>query len=85
MSLTLYVTPFCPWCERVKVALDGLGLAYEEVSISPNRMLREEIVRLTGQRQVPVLVDGDLAIHDSTRILEHLRRTYPAGRTEGNR
>ena len=33
---------------------------------------RPEIEELTGQKRVPVLVDGDEVIHDSKRILQYL-------------
>jgi glutathione S-transferase len=35
-----------------------------------------EIAELTGQRRVPVLVDGDEVIHDSKRIVEYLEHAY---------
>ncbi|MCB0876722.1 MAG: glutathione S-transferase N-terminal domain-containing protein [Solirubrobacterales bacterium] len=37
---------------------------------------RPEVVELTGQKRVPVLVDGDEVIHDSKRILEYLNWRY---------
>ena len=33
---------------------------------------RPEIVELTGQKRVPVLIAGDQVVHDSKRILEYL-------------
>lgn len=77
MARTLYTTPFCGYCERVKDELERRELAYDEITVSWNRSQRDEIFQLSRQRQVPVLVDEDEVIHDSSRILEHLRRKYP--------
>jgi glutathione S-transferase len=33
---------------------------------------RDEVIELTGQDRVPVLVTGDEVVNDSHRILEHL-------------
>ena len=40
------------------------------------RSAAPEIEELTGQRRVPVLVDGDEVIHDSRRILQYLDWRY---------
>ena len=39
---------------------------------------RPEIVELTGQERVPVLVEGEEVVHDSKRILEYLDFAHPA-------
>lgn len=33
---------------------------------------RAEVIELTGQSRVPLLIDGDEVIHDSKRILQYL-------------
>ncbi|MGH2923807.1 MAG: glutathione S-transferase N-terminal domain-containing protein, partial [Solirubrobacterales bacterium] len=47
--------------------------------VAQRRRLRPEIVELTRQERVPVLVDGDEVIHDSRRILEYIDWAYPEG------
>jgi glutathione S-transferase len=37
---------------------------------------RPEIVELTRQERVPVLVDGEEVIHDSKRILQYLDHAH---------
>ena len=76
MSIRLYTVPFCGYCERVKDELARLELPYDEVTVPGWN--REDVVRLSGQRRVPVLVDGSRVIHDSARIIAHLRQTYSA-------
>ena len=76
MTRTLYTTPYCPYCDFVKEELERRGLPYDEVVVPAPRSQREEVLRLSGQTQVPVLVDGEQVVHDSRRIVEHLKRTY---------
>jgi glutathione S-transferase len=40
------------------------------------RSARPEIVELTGQNRVPLLIDGEEVIHDSRRILQYLDWRY---------
>jgi glutathione S-transferase len=74
---TLYrcTTPtdwLCP-CGRVARALRREGIAVDTVKVPQRRSQRPEVVALSGQRRVPLLViDGDV-ICDSRRIGEHLR------------
>jgi len=80
---TLYrcITPtdvLCP-CGRVARQLRATGIQYEEVRVPMRRSRRSEVVELTGQQAVPVLVhDGD-AIHDSRRIVEYLDQVGGTG------
>jgi glutathione S-transferase len=65
----------CP-CGAVARRLGALGLEYRVERVPYGRSRRPEIEELTGQRRVPVLVDGDEVVHDSKRILEYLRWRY---------
>jgi glutathione S-transferase len=61
----------CP-CGKVAKALDAAGYEYqtERVPLSSKPEKRENIVQLTGQPKVPVVVfdDGE-AVHDSKTII----------------
>lgn len=61
-------------CGRVARELNKAGVAYEQLRLPWRKSDRPEIEELTGQRLLPVLVDGDEVIHDSHRIVEYLRR-----------
>jgi glutathione S-transferase len=68
-------------CGKVARRLRSRGLDFDEVRVSYARSERPEIEALTGQRFVPVLVDGDEVIHDSRRICEYVERVAaPAAR-----
>ncbi len=60
-------------CGRVARALDERGIDYEEHRVPWRRGDREDVLELTGQAVVPVLVADGEAICDSRRIVEHLR------------
>ncbi len=65
----------CP-CGAVERRLRKLGIAHEVERLPYRRANRPEIEELTGQRRIPVLVDGDEVISDSKRILEYLDWRY---------
>ena len=80
--MKLYSGPLSLFTAKVRVALDEKGLDYERVEVgwSPaNRYLphHPDVVALNPKKQVPVLVDGDVAVYDSTQILEYLEDAYP--------
>jgi glutathione S-transferase len=65
----------CP-CGAVARKLKRAGLGYRTERVPYRRADRPEIVELTGQRRVPVLVDGHEVIHDSRRIREYVDWRY---------
>jgi glutaredoxin len=80
--LMLYRCPtrtnvLCP-CGAVARRLNSLGLEYDVERVPYRRRgdARPEIEELTGQKRVPVLVDGDEIVHDSKRILQYLDWAY---------
>ncbi|MFO0105431.1 MAG: glutathione S-transferase family protein [Cyanobium sp.] len=64
------------FCEKVRLVLEAKGLDYSLVEVTPG-VGQLELFRLSGQRQVPVLVDGPDVIADSTAIALHLERRHP--------
>jgi glutathione S-transferase len=65
----------CP-CGAVARDLGRRSLPYRTERVSLKRAERAEIVELTDQRRVPVLVDGEEVIHDSRRIRQYLEHRY---------
>ena len=68
----------CP-CGAVERRLRRLRIEHRTERVPYRKADRPEIVELTGQGRVPVLVDGDEVIHDSKRILEYLDHAYGEG------
>jgi glutathione S-transferase len=65
----------CP-CGAVARRLSKHDLEYRTERVPYTRKDRPEIVELTKQSRVPVLVDGDEVIHDSKRIRQYLDWKY---------
>jgi glutathione S-transferase len=61
----------CP-CGAVERRLRRLGVEHRTERVPQRRAARLEIQELTGQKRVPVLVEGDEVIHDSKRIIQYL-------------
>ncbi len=65
----------CP-CGAVARKLARQDLDFRTERVPYARKDRPEIVELTKQRRVPVLVDGDEVIHDSKRIRQYVDWKY---------
>lgn len=58
--------------------LRKLDVDHRTERVPYRRSKRPEIVDLTGQKRVPLLIDDDQVIHDSRRILQYLDHRYGA-------
>ena len=72
--IKLYTGNFCPYCRRVKKELDRLNLSYEEVYADGDG--REEVIRLSEQRAIPILTIDDEVLVDSSYIIRELRGRF---------
>jgi len=68
MTTTLITIPFSHYCEKARWALDACGVDYVEDGHLPIFVYRA-VWRAGGKRTVPVLVDGDTKLFDSTDIV----------------
>ncbi|HZB11224.1 MAG TPA: glutaredoxin family protein [Rubrobacter sp.] len=80
-GIRLYTGDYCPFCSRVRNELERLGLDYEVVDADAD--MREEVIRLSGQRAIPILTIGDEVLVDSSHIIRELRNRY-AWASRGN-
>ena len=79
MSLIVYEHPLSPYAQKVKIALDEKGIAYETklpAAIGSGRV-DKEFMNANPRGEVPALIDGDAAIFDSTIILEYIEDKWP--------
>jgi glutathione S-transferase len=74
--LELYQFEASHYVEKIRLILDYKDLTYRKIEVTPG-IGQLELVRLSGQRQVPVLKDGSEVIADSTAIAEYLDKQYP--------
>lgn len=73
-TIKLYTGTYCPYCQRVKRELDRLGLDYEPMNADADG--RDEVIRLSGQRAIPIMTIGDEVLVDSSQIIRELRGRY---------
>lgn len=66
-----------PYVRKVLVFLETKGIEYEIDPIAPFAG-NEEFARLSPLRRVPVLIDGDLVLTDSSVICQYLEDKFPA-------
>jgi glutathione S-transferase len=66
-----------PYVRKVLAALNLKGLAYEVDPITPFYG-NDEFERLSPLRRIPVLIDGDFHMSDSSVICAYLDDAYPA-------
>ena len=74
--MRLYHRWKCPWCAAARQAIENVGVDVELVEVPYPREEREEVHELSGQRRVPVLVDGQEVIVGSRRIVHRLYSKY---------
>lgn len=61
-KVTVYTTPTCPWCSKLKISLDKEGISYNEVNVAEGSSAAQEMIAKTGQRAVPVTTVGDQVV-----------------------
>ncbi len=69
--LTLYEHPFALYCQKVLIALNELGVAYEVLE-EQRDFDRAELAELWPPASIPVLLDGDQVIGETSIIIEHV-------------
>ena len=67
---------FSPFARKVALALDYKGLAYETIDGLTHEN-RDELLKINPRAEVPVLVDGDVTVVNSSDIVAYLDLKYP--------
>ncbi|MCH1411303.1 MAG: hypothetical protein L7U48_04385 [Candidatus Poseidoniaceae archaeon] len=53
----MYTSTFCPYCVAAKRLFASKGLSYREINFDQHREMQQTIVKETGHRTVPVILD----------------------------
>lgn len=60
MSVTMYSTPWCGYCHRLKSQMDREGIAYDVVDIEQDPSAADIVMKVNnGNQTVPTLVYSD--------------------------
>lgn len=58
--VTIYTTPYCPYCASAKALLRRKGVDFEEIDVSASSALRQAMIeRASGRYTVPQIFIGD--------------------------
>ena len=74
--ITLFTNGFSPFARKVAMALEYKGLTYEAVDGLAHDN-RERLLAVNPRVEVPVLIDGDICVANSSDILDFLEQRYP--------
>jgi glutathione S-transferase len=76
MTRRLYTSWFSTFGRKAALGLELKGLQYEAVDALA-REFRPELIRVNSRAEVPVLIDDDLVVVNSSDILQYLDWRYP--------
>ncbi len=63
MDVTVYSTPTCPWCKKVKEFLKEKKIEFKDKNIGEDQEAAKEMIKKSGQMGVPVIdVDGKIIV-----------------------
>ena len=72
-KITIYTTPYCPYCHSAKALLKRKGAAFDEIDVQEPALRQRMVVLAHGQRTVPQIfiggthVGGSDELHDLDR------------------
>ncbi len=62
-QIKVYSTPTCPYCKMAKQFLKDNNIAFEDIDVSTNEKLAQEMIDKSGQMGVPViLIDSKVIV-----------------------
>ncbi|PIQ67948.1 NrdH-redoxin [Candidatus Uhrbacteria bacterium CG_4_10_14_0_2_um_filter_41_7] len=74
MQVTVYSTPTCPWCKKIKAFLSEHSVEFNDIDVSADQVKAAEMIEKSGQMGVPVLEIGDDLVigYDEARVSQLL-------------
>jgi glutathione S-transferase len=80
--MKLYSGPLSVFARKAEIALGEKGLLFDRMMVPFTQAdgyqpKHPDVLAANPKGQIPVLVDGDLTLFDSTLILEYLEDAYP--------
>lgn len=75
--LTLYDNPFSPFARKVRMALGWKGVPFRSIDALALDE-RQRLLDVNPRAEVPVLVDGDVVVADSSDIAAYLDDRFPS-------
>ena len=73
-KITIYTTPYCPYCHAAKALLKKKGVAFDEIDVQDPALRQQMMIRSSGRRTVPQIFIGERHVGGSDDIHELDRR-----------
>ena len=73
-KITIYTTPYCPYCHAAKALLNRKGAAFEEIDVQDPSLRQQMMLRANGRRTVPQIFIGEQHVGGSDDIHDLDRR-----------
>ena len=71
MTLTMYTTPWCGYCHRLKGQMDRAGISYDLVDIEQDPAAADVVMAVNaGNQTVPTLVYADGSAHTNPSLTQ---------------
>jgi glutaredoxin 3 len=67
-AVTVYTTTYCGFCVAAKTLLKSKDIPFQEIDLTNDQVLRQDIVKRSGQRTVPQIFIGDESIGGFTEL-----------------
>ena len=79
MAVTVYSTPWCPFCVRAKALLKQKGVVIDDIDVSARPELRREMIERSGRHTVPQIWIGESHVGgcDDLMALERMGKLDP--------
>jgi glutaredoxin-like YruB-family protein len=62
-SVSVYSTPSCSWCNRIKTYFKEKNIKFRDIDVSKDQKAAEEMVKRSGQQGVPqTLIGGQVVV-----------------------
>jgi glutaredoxin 3 len=73
-KVTIYTTPYCPYCHAAKALLKRKGVSFDEIDVQDPSLRQQMMIRASGRRTVPQIFIGETHVGGSDDIHELDRR-----------
>ena len=71
MTVTVYSTPTCPWCTKLKDWLKSKKIPFKDINVQENEKARDYITNKSGQTGVPQTeVNGKIIVGFDPEAIE---------------
>lgn len=78
-KVVIFTTTHCPWCRAAKEYLRQKGVNFYEINVERDPKAAQDLIRLTGQTGVPVILINNRPIVGFNRpLIDQLLKQYEA-------